>query len=463
MLEQVFQLRDHGTSVGREVLAGATTFMVMAYIIFVNPAILSFAGVKGLEGQGPAFAPTLAATCLVAGVMTAFMGLATRYPLAMAPGMGLNAAVAFQLVADLKLPWPAAMGVITLEGIAITILVLTGFREAIMDAIPLALKQAIGVGIGLFILFIGLYSGGLVKQGTGVPVTLGDLTSPATVVAIIGVALTTGFMAAHLRGALLLGIAITTIVAIAVNALSGGRAFPTPGMAVLPASLVDLVARPDFSTFGAGLNFSVFARVGVVTAVMSIFAIMLSDFFDTMGTVIGVGGEGGWLDARGKLPRMNRVLLVDSLGAVCGGIASSSSATTYIESAAGVIVGGRTGLTSVVTALGFFLALFFSPLAAIVPPQATAGALIVVGYLMCDIVRKINFGDFEEGFPALATMVAMPFTYSITNGIGAGFLAYTFIKLVRGKGRELHPLLIVVSLAFVLYFAEPWLLRLLRP
>jgi AGZA family xanthine/uracil permease-like MFS transporter len=459
-LERVFRLREHGTSVGREVLAGATTFMVMAYIIFVNPAILSFAGVKGLEGQGPAFAATLAATCLVAGVMTAFMGLATRYPLAMAPGMGLNAAVAFQLVAGLKLPWPAAMGVITLEGIAITILVLTGFREAIMNAIPLALKQAISVGIGLFILFIGLYSGGLVKQGTGVPVTLGDLASPATVVTIVGVALTTGFMAAHLRGALLLGIAITTVVAIAVNAVTGGKAFPKPGMAVVPASLV---AFPDFSTIGAGLDFSVFARVGVATALMTIFAIMLSDFFDTMGTVIGVGGEGGWLDTRGKLPRMNRVLLVDSLGAVFGGMASSSSATTYIESAAGVAAGGRTGLTSVVTALGFFLALFFSPLAAIVPPQATAGALIVVGYLMCDIVRKINFGDFEEGFPALATMVAMPFTYSITNGIGAGFLAYAFIKLVRSKGRDLHPLLVVVSLAFVIYFMEPWLLKLLRP
>ena len=200
MLDKLFGLREHGTGVGREVLAGATTFMVMAYIIFVNPAILSFAGVKGLEGQGPGFGPTLAATCLVAGIMTALMGLATNYPLAMASGMGLNAAVAFQLVAGLKLPWPAAMGVITLEGLAITALVLTGFREAVMDAIPLALKQAIGVGIGLFILFIGLYSGGLVKQGTGTPVTLGDLTSPPTLVAVVGVALTIGFMAARLRG-----------------------------------------------------------------------------------------------------------------------------------------------------------------------------------------------------------------------------------------------------------------------
>ena len=458
MLEGMFGLRRRGSSVAREVLAGATTFMVMAYIIFVNPAILSFAGVKGLEGQGPAFAPTLAATCLVAGVMTAFMGLYTNYPLAIASGMGLNAAVAFQLVAGLRLPWPAAMGVITLEGIAITVLVLTGFREAAVDAIPLALKRAIGVGIGLFILFIGLYSGGLVKQGSGVPVTLGDLTSAGTLVAVVGIALTAGFMAAGFRGALLLGILATTLLAIVVNRATGGQAFPTPGTAVVPSSLI---ALPDFSTLGRGLDFSVFTRVGPATALMTIFAIMLSDFFDTMGTVIGVGGEGGWLDAQGRLPRMKRVLVVDSLGAVFGGVASASSATTYIESAAGVAAGGCTGLTSVVAALGFFLALFFSPLAAIVPPQATAGALVVVGYLMCGIVRDIPFGDFEEGFPALATIVAMPLTYSITNGIGAGMISYAFIKLVRGKAAALHPALILIALAFVVYFAEPWLLKLL--
>ena len=458
MLEQMFALRARGTTVGTEVLAGVTTFMVMAYIIFVNPAILSFAGVPGLAGQGPDFAPTLASTCLVAGVMTALMGLITNYPLAMASGMGLNAVVAFQLVASLKLPWPAAMGVITLEGVIITVLVLTGFRAAVVDAIPLALKRAIGVGIGLFILFIGLYSGGLVKQGTGIPVTLGDLTSPSTLVAIVSVVLTTAFMALRFQGALLVGIVLSTVVAIGVNTLTGGKAFPTPGMAVLP---VHLVALPDFSTIGAGVNFSVFARVGVVTAVMTIFAIMLSDFFDTMGTVIGVGGEGGWLDERGQLPRLNRVLLVDSLGAVFGGVAAASSATTYIESAAGVAVGGRTGLTSVVTAVGFFLALFFSPLAAIVPPQATAGALIVVGYLMCRLMREIPFGDFEEGFPALATMVAMPLTYSITNGIGAGMLLYAFIKIVRGKAQELSPTLLIVAPAFLVYFIEPWLVQVL--
>ena len=400
MLEQMFALRTRGATVGTEVLAGATTFMVMAYIIFVNPAILSFAGVPDLAGQGPGFAPTLAATCLVAGLMTALMGLVTNYPLAMASGMGLNAVVAFQLVAGLKLPWSAAMGVITLEGLIITVLVLTGFRAAVAGAIPLVLKRAIGVGIGLFILFIGLYSGGLVKQGTGIPVTLGDLTSPATLVAIVSVALTTALMALGFRGALLVGIVLSTGVAIAVNMLSGGKAFPTPGMAVLPSHLV---ALPDFSTIGAGLDFSVFLRVGVVTAVMTIFAIMLSDFFDTMGTVIGVGGEGGWLDARGQLPRINRVLLVDSLGAVFGGIAAASSATTYIESAAGVAVGGRTGLTSLVTACGFFLALFFSPLAAVVPPQASAGALIVVGYLNGVEGRRPCCLSTVEFRPALPT------------------------------------------------------------
>lgn len=458
MLERVFALRGRGATVGTEVLAGVTTFMVMAYIIFVNPAILSFTGIPGLAGQGPGFAPTLAATCLVAGVMTALMGLVTNYPLAMASGMGLNAVVAFQLVAGLKLPWPAAMGVVTLEGLVITVLVLTGLRTAVVDAIPLALKRAIGVGIGLFILFIGLYSGGLVQQGTGIPVTLGDLTSPSTLVAVVGVALTTALMALRFQGALLVGIVLSTVGAIGVNALTGGKAFPTPGMALLPSHLV---ALPDFSTVGAGVNFSVFARVGVATAVMTIFAMMLSDFFDTMGTVIGVGGEGGWLDARGQLPRLNRVLLIDSLGAVFGGVAAASSATTYIESAAGVTVGGRTGLTSLVTACGFFLALFFSPLAAIVPPQATAGALIVVGYLMCSIVREIPFGDFEEGFPALATIVAMPLTYSITNGIGTGMLLYAFIKIVRGKVQELSPTLLIVALAFLVYFAEPWLVQVL--
>jgi AGZA family xanthine/uracil permease-like MFS transporter len=454
MIESLFHLREKGADVRSEVLAGLTTFMVMSYIIFVNPAILSFAGNRELQGLGPPFAATVAATCLVAGAMSMLMGLLSNYPLAMAPGMGLNAVVAFQLVLGMKLPWSAAMGIIFLEGVIIAILVLTGFRTAVMDAVPLPLKQAIGVGIGLFILFIGFVNGGFVKQGQGIPVTLGDFGTPQVLVSIVGLFLTVALMAWRVRGALLLGIILATLFAIAVNYSAGLKAFPTPGMAVIPSRIV---AWPDFSTFGMGLDLSVFARAGWIAALAAIFSILLADFFDTMGTVIGIGGQGGWLDARGALPRLRQVLLVDSLGALFGGLASSSSATTYIESAAGVAAGAKTGLTSVVTGLLFLLALFFAPLAGVVPPQATAAALIVVGYLMCAIVREIPFGDFEEGFPALVTLTVMPFSYSITNGIGAGFVAYSFVKIVRGKGREIHWMMYAASLAFLLYFALPWL------
>jgi AGZA family xanthine/uracil permease-like MFS transporter len=449
MLEGHFRLRDHGATVGTEVLAGLTTFMVMAYIIFVNPAILSFAGVPALQGQGVPFAPTLAATCLVAAIATAAMGLVTNYPLAVASGMGLNAVVAFQLIAAQKLPWPAAMGVIFLEGVVITLLVLVGVREAVLNAIPLALKRAISVGIGLFILFIGLVNGGLVRPGQGVPVTLGALTSPKVAVAATGLLLTLLLLARGVRAALLLGILLSTVLAIVVNALYGGGVWTTPGVAVVPASLV---AWPDFSTLGAGVNLEAFARLGVLGAGLAIFSIMLSDFFDTVGTVVGIGAEARWLDREGRLPRMNRVLLVDSLAAALGGAASASSATTYIESAAGVAAGGRTGLTSIVVALCFALALFVAPLAGVVPPEATAPALIVVGYLMCALVREIPFADLEEGFPALLTMTLMPFSYSITNGIGAGFVSYVVVKLVRGRGRDVHPLMYATALAFVLYF-----------
>ncbi|HEV8440175.1 MAG TPA: NCS2 family permease [Methylomirabilota bacterium] len=460
MLDRYFEISGRGATLAGEVRGGLTTFMVMAYIIFVNPAILTFAGNPALQGQGPPFAAVQAATCLVAAAMTVAMGLATNYPLALASGMGLNAVVAFQLVAGLKLPWPAAMGVVFLEGLAITALVLTGFREAIMNAIPLTLKRAIGVGIGLFILFIGLVSGGVVKPGPpGVPVTLGDLTAPPVAVAVFGLLLTLWLEARRVRGGLLIGILATTALAIVVNRSTGGTAFPTPGQAVLPASLL---AWPDFSTLGAGLDLSVFARLGIVIAVMTIFSIMLSDFFDTMGTVIGIAGEAGWLDDHGKLPRLNRVLLVDSVAAVVGGAAGASSATTYVESAAGVAAGAKTGLASVVTGACFFLALFFAPLAGVVPPQATAAALIVVGSLMIGIVRDIPFGDLDEGFPALLTLSLMAFTYSITNGIGAGFVAYCFIKLVRGRARQVHPMMYIAAVAFVVYFAAPLLQRLLQ-
>jgi AGZA family xanthine/uracil permease-like MFS transporter len=459
VLERWFELRARGTTAAAETRGGLTTFMVMAYIIFVNPAILSFAGVPGLEGKGAPFAATQAATCLAAGLFTIAMGLVTNYPLALASGMGLNAVVAFQLIAGMKLTWQAAMGVVFLEGVVITVLVLTGFREAIMNAIPLSLKRAIGVGIGLFILFIGLVSAGIVKPGPpGVPVTLGDLTTPAVGVALLGLLVTLWLQARNVSGGLLIGILLTTGIAIVANSATGGKAFPVPGQAVIPPRLV---ALPDLSSVGAGLNLEVLGEVGVLTALVTIFSIMLSDFFDTMGTVIGIGGEAGWLTRDGRLPRLNRVLLVDSLAAAGGGVAGASSVTTYIESAAGVSAGARTGLASLVTGICFLLALFFAPLAGVVPAQATAPALLIVGYLMTTIVREIPWAELEDGFPALLTLAVMPFTYSITNGIGAGFITYCFIKLVRGKGADVHPMMYVASLAFLVYFALPALRALL--
>lgn len=451
MLETLFRLKEHGTDVATEVLAGLTTFMVMAYIIFVNPSILSFTGFPEFQGLGPPFHPTLAATCLVAGTMTLLMGLWANYPLALAPGMGLNSVVAFQLIAGMRLPWTAAMGAIFLEGAVITCLVLTGFREAVMEAIPLSLKRAISAGIGLFILFIGLVSGGFVKPGKDIPVALGDLDTPQVLVSAFGLLLTLALMGWGVKGALLIGILGATAFAMAVNFFSGFTAFPPP-VAVIPR---EVFALPDLSTFGKGLDFSLFAQVGWTAGALTVFSLMLADFFDTMGTVIGIAGEAGWLNEKGSLPRLNRVLLVDSLAALFGGFASSSSATTYIESAAGVAEGGKTGLASVVTGLLFFFALFLSPLAAAVPPQATAAALIVVGYLMGTIVKDIPFGEFEEGFPALLTIATMPFTYSITNGIGFGFLAYTFVKVVRGKAAEVHWMMYLASAAFLLYFTIP--------
>lgn len=457
ILDRFFKITENGSTVNTEIVAGVTTFMVMAYIIFVNPAILSFAGMKDLQGLGPAFPAVLAATCLVAGLMTIFMGVYANYPFALAPGMGLNAVVAFQLIVGMKLPWQAAMGVIFLEGVAITILVITGLREAMFKAIPLTLKNAIGVGIGLFILFIGLTDGELIKWGSkdiGTPVALGNLTTGPVVVALFGLFLTMWLMARHVKGALLIGIVLSTILAIAVNYASGMKAFTTPGVAVMPSAIVSL---PDLSILGQGINFGIFAKFGFLTAILTIFSLMLSDFFDTMGTVIGIGGRAGWLDKSGGLPRLDRVLMVDSLAAVVGGAAGTSSATTYVESAAGVGEGGRTGLTSVVVGVLFLLAMFFSPIAGIVPPHATAPALIIVGFLMMAVAREIPFNDFEEGLPALLAIAIMPFTYSITNGIGVGFISYTFIKLARGKGSELHWAMYVSSAAFLLYFALPWL------
>jgi AGZA family xanthine/uracil permease-like MFS transporter len=453
-----FRLRERGTDVATEVRAGVTTFMVMAYIIFVNPIILGYVGVPGLEGKGLPFGPTLTVTCLTAGVLSIAMGLVTNYPFALAPGMGLNAVVAFELVAGRGLTWPQAMTIVFLEGVVITLLVLTRFREAMLEAVPLGLKRAISVGIGLFIAFIGFFTAGfVVKPAAGpLPVGLGPLHGLPIVVFLVGFLVTAWLMARRLRGALLLGIVATTVLAIVLNGLlAGWKGFATPGAAQLPSALVQ---APDFSTFGR-LDFGVAARLGLLTTILVTFSIMLSDFFDTMGTIIGVGGKGGFLDTHGRLPRANRVLLVDSVGAVLGGVANSSSNTTYIESAAGVAEGGRSGLPPVVVGALFLVAMWLSPLASVIPAQATAPALIIVGFYMMSVAREIAWDDYEEAIPAFVTMLVMPFTWSITNGIGAGFVTYVAIKLLSGRGARVHWMLYLAALAFALYFLVPLLER----
>ena len=451
MLKSYFKLDELKTNVRTEVLAGVTTFLAMSYIIFVNPNILSLAGTADWQGKGLPIHATLTATCLAAGIMCIAMGLFTNYPFALAPGLGLNAIVAYQMVMGMRLSWPSAMGVIVMEGIIITILVLTGFREAVMNSIPLSLKQAISVGIGLFIAFIGLVQAGFVQPSKDTLVTLGRFDNLPVVVAVFGLLLTAILLKARVKGALLIGILGSTVLAVFMNYASGFQAFPDPNIAKLPPSLFSM---PDFSTIGR-FDFGAISKLGVLTALVLIFSVMLSDFFDTLGTVIGLGSEAKFLDQQGRLPRINRVLLVDSLSAVAGGACSASSVTTYIESAAGISAGGRSGLTSVVVGVLFLLAIFLSPLAGVVPKEATAPALIIVGFLMLSIVKDLPFAKFDEAFPAFLIMIVMPLTYSISNGIGFGFITFTLIKLLTGKGKEVHWLMYVVSFAFAIDFAIP--------
>ncbi|MEW5850275.1 MAG: NCS2 family permease [Myxococcota bacterium] len=455
ILERVFKLRSRGTTLRNEVTGGITTFMTMAYVLFVNAGLLG--SVTDRLGNKLPFAQVLTVTALSAAIATAAMGLYANHPFALAAGMGLNAVVAFQLVAVQGLTWPEAMGVVVVEGVAITVLVLTGFREAVMHAIPLALKQAIGVGIGLFIAFIGFVTSGFVGKPAAPELRVelgkgGEIIGAPMGVFVVGLFLTGYLVARRVRGALLIGILVSTVLAIVVNEIMGGKAWGADSaVARIPLQLVAVPTSENFSLVGA-FSFDFFRTMGVLGACLAVFTIMLGDFFDTMGTVIGLGTRAGFLDEEGRLPRANRVLLVDSLAAVLGGAFSASSNTTYIESASGIEEGGRTGLTSVVTALLFLLSIFLWPMADVVPSQATGPALVVVGFLMMPMVRSIPWDDGDVAFPAFLTMVMMPFTYSITNGIGAGFVAFTVIKLLRGKVREVHPMMAASAVAFVLYF-----------
>jgi len=425
----IFKLKANQTTVGREIVAGLVTFMAMAYIIFVNPKILAAA-------MGDELLPALAvATCIGAGVLSILMGLASNYPLALASGMGLNAFLAYSVVIGMKVPWQTAMGIVFLEGAVISILVLTRVREKIMAAIPLDLKRGIGVGIGLLIALIGLQNARLVVADPATLIAFGKLGSES-LIAVCGLVLTAILMVKKVRGSFLIGIFACTAAAAAA------------GLVHMPASLMAGIKAEYFKTFFA-LDIVGAIRFGLLA---TLFAFLITDFFDTMGTVVAVGEQAGFMDRTGRMSRLKNVLFVDSLGAICGGLFGCSSVTTYVESAAGVSEGGRTGLTSVVAGVLFLLAVFFTPLVAVVPAYATAPALILVGFLLISGVRSVHWHDVSTALPVFLIMVMIPFTFSIAKGIGCGFIAYVLLKWLTGKKDEVHPLLALVALLFAVDF-----------
>jgi adenine/guanine/hypoxanthine permease len=468
-LERFFRFKENGTTLRRDTAAGVTTFIVMAYIIFVNPAILGFVGIPGLDKIGLSVKAVAASTCLVAGVMTITMGLVANRAYAIAPGLGINAIVAFSLVAGAGLSFPEAMGIIVMEGALVTLLVLIGMREKIMNAIPLELKKAIAVGIGLFIAFIGFADAGIVIQGTGIPVTLAPLTTWPVFVFFFTLVLMVVLRALRFRGDLLVGIVAGTVLATIINKATDYKAFS--GAAARWPS--DVVQGPDFSLVGA-ISFDSFATLGVVATLAWVFSLFLADFFDTMGTLVGVGSQAGYLDKDGHLPGIRKPLLVDSVAAMAGGFASASSATTYIESGAGVGAGGRTGWVSVITGALFFPFLFIGPLIGMVPFQATGPALVLVGWMMITVLTDyegiaegergngrplagIDFTAMAIGLSAFLIIVIMPFTFSITNGIGFGFITYVVVRLAQREWRKVHPLMAITAAFFLLYFLLPLL------
>ncbi|WP_327694027.1 NCS2 family permease [Streptomyces sp. NBC_00459] len=448
-----FKISERGSTFAREVRGGFATFFTMAYILVLNPIILGSA--KDKFGHQLDSVQLVTATALVAAVMTIIMGVGGNLPLALAAGLGLNAVVAFQIAPLMS--WDDAMGLVVLEGLLICVLVLTGLREAIMHAIPGPLKAAIGVGIGLFIAFIGFVDAGFVTRipdvaSTTVPVQLGGtgtLSGWPVLVFCLGVLLTIGLIARKVKGAILISIVTMTLLALIINSVADIKSWglTTPAW---PDKITD---SPDFGLIGHFSLFGAFGETTVITVVLLIFTLILSDFFDTMGTVVGITAEAGLLDEEGKVPNLGRVLLIDGAAAVAGGASSSSSATSYIESAAGVGEGARTGFANLITGGLFACALFFTPVLTIVPMQAAAPALVAVGFLMMTQVKHIDWDKYEVAIPAFLTIAVMPFTYSITNGIGAGFLAYVLIKTVLGKAKEVHWLLWGTSALFLIYFA----------
>ncbi|WP_031167661.1 NCS2 family permease [Streptosporangium roseum] len=448
--DRFFELSARGSTVGQEVRGGLTTFMAMAYIILLNPIILG--GAVDVTGAKLSIPQLTAATIIAAAVSTILMGLVGNAPFGVAAGLGLNAVVAYQAAPFMT--WAQAMGLVVLEGLVIVVLAVSGVRRLIMNSIPLALKHAISVGIGMFITLIGLVDAGFVARGTGTPVQLGrtgHLTGWPVALFCFGLLLVIVLFVRKTRGAILIGIVVTAVLAIVVNSVA--RIDPAAWGVVVPRLPEAVVALPDAGLIGQVDVFGGFARAGAVTATVVLFTLVLSGFFDAMGTIIGVSDEAGMVDAEGRVPRLGAILTVDGVAGTIGGLSSASANTVFVESAAGVGEGARTGLAALVTGGMFVLTLFFTPLATVVPAAAAAPALVLVGALMMTQARNVPWEDLTLAIPAFLTIVMMPFTYSITNGVGAGVISYTVIQAATGRARRIPWLLWVVTLVFAAYFA----------
>jgi AGZA family xanthine/uracil permease-like MFS transporter len=468
VLERLFHVSERGSTVGRELRGGLVTFVTMSYIIVLNPLILGSISTSGPGAKPDALGNVLgipqvaAVTALAAGIMTLLFGLVANYPFAIATGLGINSLVAVTLAPMMS--WPEAMGLVVVDGVIIVLLAASGFRTAVFNAVPPELKAAIAVGIGLFIAFIGLVDAGFVRRiadaaGTTVPVSLGienSIASWPTFVFVIGLLITAVLVARRVRAAILLGVISTTVVAIIVEAIvhAGPSAGTNPkGWALSVPTLPDSIfGLPDLSLVGA-VSFGAFVHLDLITVVLLVFTLVLANFFDAMGTMAGLGQQAGVVGPDGQLPRVGRALIVEGIGAVVGGAASASSNTVYVESAAGIAEGARTGLANVLTGLLFLLAMFFTPLYSIVPIEAAAPALVIVGALMMRQITQIDFTELRVALPAFLMIVVMPFTYSIANGIGAGFVSYVVLAAATGRARSVHPLMWVVAVAFAGYFA----------
>lgn len=458
-LEKQFKLKEHGTNPRTEIVAGITTFMTMAYIIFVNPDILSL-----VVDTPNAFAAIMTATILAAAFTTILMGFVTNYPFALASGMGLNAFFAFSVVMGIGASWQAALGAVVVSGIVFFVLAVTGIVDWMDRAIPGSLKKAVAAGIGLFIALIGLINSGIIVGDPATTVALGDLVSPPVLLALIGLVITAVLMAAKVRGSILLGILITTVLGwffSSPEAHAGGAPLigwffgtDTATVTQIPTgikSFIDLNIGNNFKALGEiafKFDFLAALKLGFVT----IFTLVFVDLFDTMGTVLGTGARAGFLDEKGRLPKIKQVMMVDAFGTVFGALMGTSTVTTYVESTAGVSEGGRTGLTAVVTGILFLLALFFTPLALMIPSAATAPALIIVGVLMMGAITGINFEDFTEALPAFLTISFMPFSYSIASGIAIGFISYPIVKLVSGRSKEVNWFVYILAAISLIHF-----------